>query len=262
MWKVKFQDNLLRSKVVTFNSVTTILRVNFSFQIKIISLFLFFLIFSNTNSFSASKLIVTELNNEVFVLDVYGKRFNLKNTYEIKTGDFLKTKNLPASFILKNKTKLCLSAHSSIKINALVLLKENYEITFQFKSGTLHLSIPINSTDTHNVKFFNYSIKNFENDLFLSKENELELINYRNSLNLFFKDKKNKRVSPYSYLKLSKDGNVVNSSKIINSDDIKKKFLVGCINTTSKDKLKNNSRALQYGCVTQNGKLVCGNRYK
>ncbi|MDG1883252.1 MAG: hypothetical protein P8J21_06090 [Alphaproteobacteria bacterium] len=205
---------------------------------------------------------MTELNNEVFVLDVYGKRFNLKNTYEIKTGDFLKTKNLPASFILKNKTKLCLSAHSSIKINALVLLKENYEITFQFKSGTLHLSIPINSTDTHNVKFFNYSIKNFKNDLLLSKGNEFELINYRNSLNLFFKDKKNKRISPYSYLKLSKDGNVVNSSKIINSDDIKKKFLAGCMNITSKDKLKNNSRALQYGCITQNGKLVCGNRYK
>jgi hypothetical protein len=90
----------------------------------------------------------------------------------------------------------------------------------------------------------------------------LELINYRNSLNLFFKDKKNKKVPPFSYLKLSKNGNVINSSKIINSDDIKKKFLVGCINTISKDKHKNNSRALQYGCITQSGKLVCGNRYK
>ena len=34
------------------------------------------------------------------------------------------------------------------------------------------------------------------------------------------------------------------------------------MNIISKDKLKNNSRALQYGCITQNGKLVCGNRYK
>ena len=25
---------------------------------------------------------------------------------------------------------------------------------------------------------------------------------------------------------------------------------------------KNNSNELQYGCITQNGKLVCGNRYK
>jgi len=86
---------------------------------------------------------VTELNNDVFVLDVYGKRFNLKNSDEIKTGDFLKTNNLPASFILKNKTKICLSANSSLKITTLDLIKENYEITFQFRSGDLYLSIPI-----------------------------------------------------------------------------------------------------------------------
>ena len=236
--------------------------MNFSFQINIISLFLFLLIFSNTNSFSSSKLIVTELNNDVFVLDVYGNRFKLKNSDEIKTGDFLKTNNLPASFILKNKTKICLSANSSLKITTLDLIKENYEITFQFRSGDLYLSIPINSIDRHNIKFFNYSIKNSKNDLVLSKSSELELINYRNSFNLFFKDKKNKKVLPLTYLKLSKVGDIVHSSKIMNSDDIKKKFLVGCINKISKDKLKNNSRELQYGCITQSGKLVCGNRYK
>ena len=136
--------------------------MNFSFQINIISLFLFLLIFSNTNSFSSSKLIVTELNNDVFVLDIYGKRFNLKNSDEIKSGDFLKTNNLPASFILKNKTKICLSANSSLKITTLDLIKENYEITFQFRSGDLYLSIPMNSIDRHNIKFFNYSIKNSE----------------------------------------------------------------------------------------------------
>jgi hypothetical protein len=236
--------------------------VNFSFQIKIISLFLSLLFFSNTNSFSAPKLVVTELNNDVFVLDVYGKRFNLKKSDEIKTADFLKTKNLPASFILNNKTKVCLSANSSLKIITVDLIKDNHEITFQFRSGDLYLSIPINSIDKYNIKFFNYSIKNSKNDLVLSKNSELELINYRNSFNLFFKDKKNKKVPPLTYLKLSKVGDIVHSSKIMNSDDIKKKFLVGCINKISKDKLKNNSRELQYGCITQSGKLVCGNRYK
>ena len=234
------------------------------FQKQLISFFLFnsIFIFINNPTLSALKTTVTEVNNDVFVLDVYGKRFNLKNSDEIKSGDFLKTNNLPASFILKNKTKICLSANSSLKITTLDLIKENYEITFQFRSGDLYLSIPMNSIDRHNIKFFNYSIKNSKNDLVLSKSSELELINYGNSFNLFFKDKKNKRVPPFSYLKLSKNGKVVNSSKIINSDDIKKKFLVGCINTMSKDKHKNNSRALQYGCITQSGKLVCGNRYK
>jgi hypothetical protein len=236
--------------------------MNFYFKIKIISLFLLLSFFSNTKSFSAPKLIVTELNNDVFVLDVYGKRFNLKNSDEIKTGDFLKTNNLPASFVFKNKSKICLSAHSSLKIITLDFIKDNHEITLQFRSGDLYISIPNNSIDTHNIKFFNYSIKNFKNDLLLSKGNEFELINYKNSLNLFFKDKNIKKVPPYTYLKLSKSENIINSSEIINSDDIKKKFLAGCINTISKDKLKNNSRALQYGCITQNGKLVCGNRYK
>ena len=242
--------------------MTTVSRVNFSFQIKIISLFLSLLFFSNTNSFSASKLVVTELNNYVFVLDVYGKRFNLKKSDEIKTADFLKTKNLPASFILNNKTKVCLSANSSLKIITVDLIKDNHEITLQFRGGDLYISIPNNSIDTHNIKFFNYSIKNFKNDLLLSKGNEFELINYRNSLNLFFKDKKIKKVPPYTYLKLSKNGSVINSHKIISSNDIKNKFLTGCINTVSKDKLKNNSKALQYGCISQNNKLVCGNRHK
>ena len=238
--------------------------MNLFFEKQFISffLFIFIFIFFNNPAFSALKTTVTEVKNDVFVLDVYGKRFNLKNSDEIKTGDFLKTNNLPASFILNNKTKVCLSANSSLKIINLDLIKERYDITFQFRSGDLYLSIPNNSIDTHNIKFFNYIIKNSRNDLVLSKSSELELINYRNSFNLFFKDKKNKRVPPFSYLKLSKNGNVVNSSKIINSDDIKKKFLVGCINTMSKDKHKNNSRALQYGCITQSGKLVCGNRYK
>lgn len=234
------------------------------FQKQLISFFLFnfIFIFINNPTLSALKTTVTEVNNDVFVLDVYGKRFNLKNSDEIKSGDFLKTNNLPASFILKNKTKICLSANSSLKITTLDLIKENYEITFQFRSGDLYLSIPNNSIDKHNIKFFNYSIKNSKNDLVLSKNSELELINYRNSFNLFFKDKKNKKVPPLTYLKLSKVGDIVHSSKIMNSDDIKKKFLVGCINKISKDKLKNNSRELQYGCITQSGKLVCGNRYK
>ena len=240
--------------------------MNLFFEKQFISFFLFIFIFIfiffNNPAFSALKTTVTEVNNDVFVLDVYGKRFNLKNSDEIKTGDFLKTNNLPASFILNNKTKVCLSANSSLKIINLDLIKERYDITFQFRSGDLYLSIPNNSIDTHNIKFFNYIIKNSRNDLVLSKSSELELINYRNSFNLFFKDKKNKRVPPFSYLKLSKNGNVVDSSKIINSDDIKKKFLVGCINKISKDKHKNNSRVLQYGCITQSGKLVCGNRYK
>ena len=236
--------------------------MNFSFRIKIILVFLFLLIFSNTNSFSASKLIVTEVNNDIFILDVYGKRFTLKNSYSIKTGDFLKTKNLPASFVLKNKSKICLSANSSLKVSALNFVKQNYEITFEFINGNLFLKIPNNSSHKYNINFFSYSFKDFKNNVFLSRTKELELVNYGSNLNLFFKEKVIRKISPLAYFKLSKSGNIINTNTNFNNDNINNRFLEGCIPTISKTENKNNSNELQYGCITQNGKLVCGNRYK
>jgi hypothetical protein len=236
--------------------------MNFSFRIKIILVFLFHLIFSNTNSFSASKLIVTEVNNDIFILDVYGKRFALKNSYSIKSGYFLKTKNLPASFVLKNKSKICLAANSSLKLTALNSINENHEITFEFQSGNILFSIPNLSSDKHNINFFSYSLKEFENDVILSKNNALELINYENRLKLFYKDKININILPFSYLRLSKNGAIIKNKKILNTDNVKSKFLNGCINPISKVKQNKNSKQLQNGCFTQYGKLVCRKRYK
>ena len=236
--------------------------MNSSFQIKKIIFFLFFFILFNSPSFSSSKIVVTEVNNDIFILDVYGKRFNLKNSYSIKTGDFLKTKNLAASFILKNKSKICLSANSSLKVSALNFVKQNYEITFEFINGNLFLKIPNNSSNRYNINFFSYSFKKFKNNVFLSKNNELELINYGSNLNLFFKEKMIRKVIPFAYFKLSKSGNIINTDTNFNNDNISNKFLEGCIPTISKTENKNNSNKLQYSCITQDGKLVCGNRYK
>ena len=236
--------------------------MNSSFQIKKIIFFLFFFILFNSPSFSSSKIVVTEVNNDIFILDVYGKRFNLKNASSIKTGDFLKTKNLAASFILKNKSKICLSANSSLKVSALNFVKQNYEITFEFINGNLFLKIPNNSSNRYNINFFSYSFKKFKNNVFLSKNNELELINYGSNLNLFFKEKMIRKIVPFAYFKLSKSGNIINTDTNFNNDNISNKFLEGCIPTISKTENKNNSNKLQYSCITQDGKLVCGNRYK
>ena len=147
--------------------------MNLFFQIKKIIFFLFFFILFNSQSFSSSKIVVTEVNNDIFILDVYGKRFNLKNASSIKTGDFLKTKNVAASFILKNKSKICLSANSSFKVSALNFVKQNYEITFEFINGNLFLKIPNNSSNKYNINFFSYSFKDFKNNVFLSRIKEL-----------------------------------------------------------------------------------------
>ncbi|MDB4239049.1 hypothetical protein N9835_01730 [Alphaproteobacteria bacterium] len=236
--------------------------MNSPFQIKNILFYFISFILFNTPSFSSSKLDVTEVNNDIFILDIYGKRFNLKKNASIKIGDFLKTKNLPASFILKNKSKICLSANSSLKIGALNFVKQNYEITFEFNKGNLFLKIPDNSSNKYNINFFSYSFKNFKNNIFLSRTKEIELVNYGTNLNLFFKEKMIRKVSPLTYFKLSKNGNIINTNRVLNNDNISNKFLKGCIPIISRIENKNNSDKLQYSCVTQNGKLVCGNRYK
>ena len=221
-----------------------------------------FFIFFNSPSFGSSKIDVTKVNNDIFILDIYGKRFNLKNNASIKIGDFLKTKNLPASFVLKNKSKICLSANSSLKVSALNFVNQNYEITFEFNKGNLFLKIPDNSSNKYNINFFSYSFKNFKNNVFLSRTKELELVNYGSNLNLFFKEKVIRKILPLAYFKLSKSGNIINTNTNFNNDNINNRFLEGCIPTISKTENKNNSNELQYSCITQNGKLVCGNRYK
>ena len=236
--------------------------MNSPFQIKKIVFLLLSFVFFNTPSFSSSKIDVTKVNNDIFILDIYGKRFNLKNANSIKSGDFLKTKNLPASFVLKNKSKICLSANSSLKVSALNFVKQNYEITFEFINGNLFLKIPNNSSHKYNINFFSYSFKNFKNSVFLSRTKGLELVNYGSNLNLFFKEKVIRKISPLAYFKLSKSGNIINTNTNFNNDNINNRFLEGCIPTISKTENKNNSNELQYGCITQNGKLVCGNRYK
>ena len=236
--------------------------MNSFFQIKIIIFLLFTSIIFCNHSFSASKPVVTEVNNNIFILDIYGERFNLKKSYQIKTGDYLKTKKLAAYFVLENKSKICLSAHSSLKVNTVNFETEHYEITFEFDSGNILFSIPNLSSDKHNINFFSYSLKEFENDVILSKNNELELINYENRLKLFFKDKININILPFSYLRLSKNGAIIKNKKILNTDNVKSKFLNGCIKPISEVKQNKNSKQLQNGCFTQYGKLVCRKRYK
>jgi hypothetical protein len=236
--------------------------MNSFFQIKIISFFLFSFIFLNTPSFSSSKIDVTEVNNDIFIIDIYGKRFNLKSATSIKNGDFLKTKNLPASFVLNDKSKICLSSNSSLKVSALNFVKQNYEITFEFNNGNIFIKFPNDSSDKYNINFFSYSFKKFKSDLFLSNKNELELINYGRNLDLFFRNKVKTKVPTFNYFKLSKNGNILNTYRLLNNDNLKKKFLAGCVNSVSKIQNKNSSNKLQYGCITQDGKLICGNRYK
>ena len=232
-------------------------------KIKFINTLTFSLIFIFLSpSFSFSKIKINDLSNKIHVLDVYGKRYTLDNSKIIKTGDYLQTRKNPAILIFNNKTKVCFSTNSSLKIENIKFVKSKFEINLSLKKGHILLSIPKNSKDKHNVIFSNYRINNFKDEIIISKQNKLEFLNFNNNLKLIFKDKKNYNIPPYSYSKLSEKENIVEINNATDVSQYTSKFLEGCVNQIQNLKEKRKDWKLQYGCITQNGRLVCGNRYK
>ena len=117
----------------------------------IIAVVITFLAIITSPSFSFSQMKISDIKNKIYVLDVYGKRFSLDKSKQIKTGDYLKTKKNPAILMLYNQTKICLSSNSSIKINSLNLIDDHYEINLDYRKGDILLSIPKNTKDTHQI---------------------------------------------------------------------------------------------------------------
>ena len=135
-------------------------------KIKLINILSFSIIFIFLSpSFSFSKIKINNLSNKIHVLDVYGKRYNLDNSKIIKTGDYSQTRKKPATLIFNNKTKVCFSNNSSLKIENIKIVKSKFEINLSFKKGHILLSIPKNSKDKHNVIFSNYRINNLKDEI-------------------------------------------------------------------------------------------------
>ena len=69
--------------------------------------------------------------------------------------------------------------------------------------------------------------------------------------------------SPESILELSNNGKVFKTTKILKTNKFSKKFLEDCVIKLPKtNKIENKNFKLQYGCISKNGKLVCGKKYK
>ena len=100
--------------------------------------------------------------------------------------------------------------------------------------------------------------------LFSRKKNNLEIINFKKNLNIFYKDDNKKINLPsFTILELSNNGKVARKTNIFETNKFSKKFLENCVIKLPKTyKNENKNFNLQYGCVSQNGKLVCGNKYK
>ena len=56
-----------------------------------------------------SEINISKIINRIHVLNIHGKRFFLNEETDIKSGDYLSTREKPASIIFGDNTKICLS---------------------------------------------------------------------------------------------------------------------------------------------------------
>ena len=103
----------------------------------LMKLFIFFLLFITISKFSFAEIRINEVQNDIYLLDIYGNRSILSKDYQIKTGDYLSTKKKPAIIVLNDNTKICFSTESSVKISKINFLKNNNKIHLEFKKGSV-----------------------------------------------------------------------------------------------------------------------------
>ena len=225
-------------------------------------LFIIFILAKSNLAFSSPKISLLQVENPIFILDIYGQRNILTIDSKLKNGDYLKSNVLPALLILNNKTKICLSSNSAFRLNILTNEKEKYVIDLELVRGNIYVSIPQNTNDLHNINFFSYKIKKLTSNIVFSKGHNLKLFNYNADLKLYFKDSKIFIILPYSYNELSKKGLLKKVANLDNNEIVKNNFSKGCIDKVNSSISEDNIKTLQYGCTPKNGKLVCGNKYK
>jgi len=217
-------------------------------------LFFSFIIFSPTVSFS--EINVSKIQNKVYVLNIHGKRFFLNEDTNIRSGDYLSTRKEPATIVFQDNTKLCFSSNSSLKVS-----KNKNQIYFDFIKGSILFSINKKSYEQYNLNFFLYNLENIKDIIILSKKNNLEITNFKNNLSIIHKDDVNKISLPsFTILELTNNGKVY-KKKTLDTYNFSKEILEDCmIKLPNIKKNKNKNFNLQYGCISQNGKLICGNK--
>ena len=205
-----------------------------------------------------SEINISKVKNKIYVLNIHGKRFFLNEETNIKSGDYLSTRERTAIIFFKDNTKICFSSNSALKI-----LKIKDKINFEFQKGLILFSMNKKSQGNYNLNFFSYNLDNMKDIIILSKKNNIEIINFKKNLNIFYKDDINKINLPsFTILELSNNGKVTRKTRLLETNKFSKKILEDCmIKLPKTNKNENKNFNLQYGCTSQNGKLVCGNKY-
>ena len=223
---------------------------------KIFKFLLFFSLIIILPNASFSEINISKIKNKVYVLNIHGKRFFLNEDTNIRSGDYLSTRKEPATIVFQDNTKLCFSSNSSLKVS-----KNKNQIYFDFIKGSILFSINKKSYKQYNLNFFLYNLENIKDIIILSKKNNLEITNFKNNLSIVHKDDVNKISLPsFTILELTNNGKVY-KKKTLDTYNFSKEILEDCmIKLPNTKKNKNKNFNLQYGCISQNGKLICGNK--
>ena len=86
-------------------------------NISFVKYLLFFSLIILLPNHSFSEINIFKVKNEVYVLNIHGKRFFLSEDNNIRSGDYLSTREQPATIVFQDNTKLCFSSNSSLKVS-------------------------------------------------------------------------------------------------------------------------------------------------
>ena len=216
-----------------------------SFKLK----YIYFILISSLYWYPSysNDLIVTKIENQIKIVDKYGNKFTLGQNYILKNGDFLNSvdKN---SYLIFNKTKLCLGKNSSIKVKQ---IKSNL-ITIEHVKGSLLINNQENNKLNFKIEIFDNLISNFKNKIYTKKLNKKKFI-LKSFSNANFKPNSSQNIinikknATYIFDQILKKNLVKN---ILESPLIK-----NCL--TNKKRIETNHQKL-FRCKPNFSKLICG----
>ena len=213
--------------------------------------------YSFTPAFSSNKIKLLSFQNPINILDIYGKRNRLNIDTILKNGDYLKSNELPAIMIFKDKTKICLSNQSSLKINITI---DQKNVNFTLLKGNIFFSVKPNKNIFYNFNFNSYNIYKLNSDFIFSKNKDLEIFNFNKVLKIHPKKINQIDILPYSNYKITKNGFLKDVDPMSKYNTLKENFLQSCLPEMTKKHINKINKSLRYKCSSHNGRLICGNQ--
>ena len=213
--------------------------------------------YSFTPAFSSNKIKLLSFQNPINILDIYGKRNRLNIDTILKNGDYLKSNELPAIMIFKDKTKICLSNQSSLKINITI---DQKNVNFTLLKGNIFFSVKPNKNISYSFNFNSYNIYKLNSDFVFSKNKDLEIFNFNKVLKIHPKKINQIDILPYSNYKITKNGFLKDVDPMSKYNTLKENFLQSCLPEMTKKHINKINKSLRYKCSSHNGRLICGNQ--